>query len=79
MNSAWSGLQLVEIVRPQAREDYKAAVGEALGECRGKAPGVLGGGAGVELLALVDVEENAGRRLALALVHLLLGGTDQIG
>jgi hypothetical protein len=28
---------------------------------------------------LVHVEENAGRRLALALVHLFLGGADQIG
>ena len=72
-------LQLVEIVSPQAGEDYKPAVGEALGERRGKTPGLLGGGAGVEFLALVHVEENARRRLALALVHLLLGGTDQIG
>ncbi len=79
LNSASSACSLSKIVGPQAREGDEPAVTQTLGQHRGEAPGLGRGGAPVEFLALVHIEEDAGQRLALALLQFLLGGVDQLG
>ena len=72
-------LQLVEVVGPQAGEGEQARIGKTLAQQFGEAARLRRRSAGVELLALVEVEQKPSRRFALPLPDLFLRGADEIG
>src|SRR5262245_11721015 len=71
-------LQPVEIIGAHTREDAQTAVTECVGQYLREALGFPSFGSGIKFLPLIDIEENAFRRLAFPLLQFVLRGADQI-
>jgi hypothetical protein len=72
-------LQPVEVVGAQAAKRAQTTVAEPFSQSFRESLGVPLRCSGVEFLALVDIEENALRRLPLPPLQFLLRGGDEVG